>query len=343
MTDPDALLARLADRLRDPSAEGRAGLLVTLADLFAQTMTRASAARRDAFGDLIAMLARPAPDAARAALAARLAGIDAAPDRLMGDLARDGAGEVAAPVLHGWPGFSEDALADFAQGLPVDLLHHLAANVLIRRADLPQPLILDLPWLLPVPAGRRAVARALDLDPDAAEAALHDGFAHGRLAADVRAPEATPGDEAAADETVADFIAAKQARGELREALAVRLLRDRDMPRFLACLAALTGLAPALAARAVRDPGGHAFAVMALATGLSRSCFATLTGLLAPDRGTAATFALMEAFEMMDAGKALRLTALWQLRFAGPDAPPLPFAEAEAPRAASGRAASGRR
>lgn len=321
MARRDDTLARLAAHLRDPSPEGRRALLLALADVLAAMPGDPAGGRAAELGALLTHLARSAPEPARAALAHRLAPMDAAPPNLMHAFAADTM-EVAEPVLRAWQGFAPDTLAGFAADCPPEHLAALAgradlppraARALASRGDLPPLLALVLPWTMPAPCGRHAVHAGLALDAGAAGQVLREGFADGSLVPDA----------ACRDDAAEAYIAAKTARGELGEALAVRLLRDGDRPRFLACLCALTGLAPQTAARAADDASGHAFAVMAQATGISRSAFSAMAGLLAPGRPTAATFAVLETYETADPEAAAALTDLWQVRFGGPDAPAL--------------------
>lgn len=321
-----AVLTRLAC---DGPPRLREDLLRALLDLYIRADGRIARARHDALGGLLTRLTQSAPRTVRLSMAQHICALcdvqDTAPSQAppvpaaLVKALLDDAPEVALPLLRGWPQLDEATQAALAARLPPAHLPHLharrdlapeAAAALLARSDLPDAIAVDLPWRVPARLGPRAVTRALAIEgletaPDACtvDASALEGFA----------PDAfTPDPDALA------YIEGKAARGEIGEALAVRLLRDGETMRAILCLSALTGLPEAVAARGLSDPSGHAFAVMARATGLGRSCFATLCALLHPASTASETYARMRRYETTPGAQARALTDLWALRFSDP-------------------------
>ena len=124
---------------------------------------------------------------------------------------------------------------------------------LAKRTDLPADVAATLLWHTGATHGKQSFEHALAVTPEtlslASEAASAIGLSRGN--------------KASHPEDAASYAVQKHSVGELKEPLLIRLLRDRDMDRFYACLDKISGRDRATAEAVVADIkalGGEAIA-----------------------------------------------------------------------------------
>jgi len=359
MTGIAAKLTHLPALLRDRSPHGRRALLHCVTDLYMSGAHSCTDTVRDGFGLLLADLARRVDATARAELATRLETIPNAPPALLKVLLADrpaiaapapasnltlSEAELAATlsrrggahavVVASRRGLSAalvrkivaqrhssalEALAENAdaplQRADFDALMHAATThprlqrALIARTDLPADVALRLLWHVSTPLAGQALQRALTVTPDtlalAMEIATAQGFAD-------TPPHAHP-------PAALHYADAKQARGELGEALLVRLVQDGEMDRFYACLEQLASVTRTVATCLMDEPSGYALAILCKAAGFDRSTFLALahSWRAGAQRSTEQTYALMMVFKTIDRTRAERLLECWKTVFGG--------------------------
>lgn len=108
-------LQRLVDLAKEPSSERRRELMREVTDIFLEDPGGYSDSENEAFGEVLAQVARDVETAMRAELATRLADVPEAPGNLINELAR-GEIEVAEPLLRQSKALSEEQLMSIVQG-----------------------------------------------------------------------------------------------------------------------------------------------------------------------------------------------------------------------------------
>ena len=354
-------LADLAGLLRDRTPEGRHALLGCVADLYLSDPDDCAEATAEGFGHLLADLAEMAGAEAQHNLASRLGvvryppkvltnyllqkpGWIAAPflaqtpafdEAALTALVEADGDRHAAGIAHR-TGLSsalvrkilttnaDAALVALAENHDAPLqradfemlkaaapaLPHLQA-ALAKRTDLPADVAATLLWHTGATHGKQSFERALAVTPETLSLAIEAASAIGL----------GTGNKASHPEDAASYAVQKHSVGELKEPLLIRLLRDRDMDRFYACLDKISGLDRATAEAVVAEQSGFALVVLCRSARFARSTFSTLVRLTDADssRSSTQTFELMSAFEVLDGSAADTLLGFWQVLLGGAD------------------------
>ncbi|MES3030015.1 MAG: DUF2336 domain-containing protein [Pseudomonadota bacterium] len=124
----------LIEMAREPSSERRRELLRGVTDLFFSADGAHGTDELGLFDDVMGQLASEMEEAVRAELAGRMANVEAAPRRLLRDLARDVSIDVARPVLANSKALTDDDLLSVIHTRGQDHLRVISQRSLVPEA-----------------------------------------------------------------------------------------------------------------------------------------------------------------------------------------------------------------
>ena len=312
---PDVDLKDLVRLSRDKSIAGRTALADTVSDLFFGDRGLLSEQERAIMSDILRQLIHDVEMSVRKKLAERLSQLDYAPHDLVHALAND-AIEVAHPILVGSDvlhdadlveiirhrtlehqlaitlrkSLSEDVsdalvetgdesviaslLKNSQAGISARTMEYLVEqsarvdsyrNPLVRRSDLNPELAKRMcNWVSG--ALRKHIIENFSIDPSELDDSIEGSVQ------DVLEGHDTDRKTSPTRELAQEILKS----GDVAPEMLIDLLRDGEVSLFEAVLGKLTELRPTLLRRLIYEPGGEGLAIVCRATGMEKSCFASI-------------------------------------------------------------------
>jgi len=178
---------------------------------------------------------------------------------------------------------------------------------LVTRKDLPPDLMNDMFFKVSAALKQTILKANAGLSEEQLEAAF--SAAKKSLDGEIRAGERTLSE-------AERFIEDKADRRELNEALLCDLLKRKEMPRFMAGFARITGLDAKTARRVIYDRSCEAMAIACKAARFDRSTFANFVMATDPGgaRSVGATYDLFALYDQVPVEAAQRTLRFWKVR-----------------------------
>ncbi|MCW5725156.1 MAG: DUF2336 domain-containing protein [Maricaulaceae bacterium] len=349
-------LHRLVDLARERSSERRRDLLREITNLFFDAPPEQGSAAGDQFDDVLSRLAAQTAQDARAELSRRFADSPLAPRGLIMQLARDAVEVAAPVLQKSavlteddLVRLAEDTGPDHLKAISQrERVPERVSDVIVRKGDdetlavlvgnegaalsrhsyeavarraetspalqaplvaraaTPPDLLNDLMLVVETSLREQIMRRFESIEPEALEEAM--ALSHRRLSERLKQDQEL--------EEAQRRIAAMKLRRQLDGPLLARLLREGDMPAFLAGFAELTEIDIASARRAIESESVDPLALACKAAGFDKALFVTLAVL----RGGAASGAIGDARELgaiydaLTADDARRAMRFWRMR-----------------------------
>jgi uncharacterized protein (DUF2336 family) len=349
-------LLDLLDLAHESSSDNRRQLLREVTDLFLEAPTDHSDSENEHFGWVMGRIAKDMEMALRRDLAQKLAAVPSAPHSLIVQLANDeidvanpvlsqstvlkDADLIAVAKTKGQEHLAALAIRPRVSALVTDaivsraddhVLERIVANKgasfsrhtmekvvsraernerlhrpVLEREDLPADLMQEMFFHVSAQLKAFILQRTADIDP----AALEEAFASAERNAATHITNAQRPDGAD------HFIAEKESRRELNEALLISLLRAQKIPEFVAGLSRLTGIDKKTARYLLTEKGCEGLAIAARAARFDRSTFASMVFLADPKakRTPAEVQKIAELFDKITIETAQRVIRFWKVR-----------------------------
>jgi uncharacterized protein (DUF2336 family) len=355
MSQTQRSLLDLLDLAHESSSDNRRQLLREVTDLFLETPADHSEVEQEHFGSIIGKIAKDVEMTIRRDLAEKLAGVPSAPRSLIMQLAND-AIEVAKPVLSQSTVLRDADLIGIAKSQSQEHLEALAQRRAVSEAvteaivargndrvierivmnkgasfsrptmekivsraetnerlhkpvlehpDLPPDLMQEMFFVVSSQLKEFILQRTADIDPAVLDQALASAE---RKAAQMMSAGTPDG----ADQ----FIAQKEAKRELNEALLIALLRARKIPEFVAGFSRLAGVDKKTTRHLLGEKGCEGLAIAARAARFDRSTFASIVFLAdtKQKRTPAEVQKIAELYDKISTDTAGRVIRFWKVR-----------------------------
>jgi len=349
-------LLDLLDLAHESSSENRRQLLREVTDLFLDAPADHSEAESEHFGWVMGRIAKDMEMALRRDLAEKLAAVPSAPHSLIVQLANDeidvanpvltqstvlkDADLIALAKTKGQEHLAALAIRPRVSALVTDAIvsraddhvlerivsnkgasfsRHTMEKVVVRaernerlhrpvleREDLPADLMQEMFFHVSSQLKAFILQRTANIDP----AALEEAFASAERNAAAHIEKVGRADSAD------HFIADKEARRELNEALLINLLRAHKIPEFVAGFARMTGIDKKTVRHLLTEKGCEGLAIAARAARFDRSTFASMVFLADPKmkRTPAEVQKIAELFDKITVETAQRVIRFWKVR-----------------------------
>lgn len=356
MSQTQRSLVDLLDLARESSSENRRQLLREVTDLFLETPEEHSEAETEHFGQIMGRIAKDVERQLRQDLAVKLAAVPSAPHSLILQLASDeidvarpvltestvlkeqdliglarskGDGHLEALaerkavseavtealVTRGSDRVIERIVANkgasFSRSTMEKVVVRAETNArlhkpVLERHDLPPDLMHEMFFMVSAQLKKFILQRTADIPPAELDKAL--AAAEKRTASRLTST--------AVQDNADRFIADKEARRELNEALLIALLRAQKVPEFVAGFARLTGIDKKTARHLMNDPGCEGLAIAARAARFDRSTFASIVFLAdqKAQRSPGEVQKITEIYDKVTVETAQRVIRFWKVR-----------------------------
>jgi uncharacterized protein (DUF2336 family) len=349
-------LLDLLDLAHESSSDNRRQLLREVTDLFLETPDDHSKSENEHFGSIMGRIAKDVEMTLRRDLAEKLAAVPSAPRSLILQLANDeievahpvltqstvlrdqdlvgiakaksqehlaalaGRAKVSEAVTEAIVARGDDRVleaivankgAAFSRATMETVVSRAEQNErlhkpVLERHDLPPDLMHEMFFTVSAQLKEFILQRTADIDPATLDKAL--------AAAERRAAQQIM---AAGQQDQADrFIAEKESRRELNEALLIALLRGQQMAEFAAGFAKLTGIEKKTVRHLLADKGCEGLAIAARAARFDRSTFASIVFLADPKmkRTPGEVQKIAELYDKISVETAGRVIRFWKIR-----------------------------
>jgi len=355
MSQTQRSLLDLLDLAHESSSENRRQLLREVTDLFLETPADHSQAEQEHFGSIMGRIAKDVEMTLRRDLAEKLAAVPSAPRSLLVQLANDEI-DVARPVLTESTVLQDGDLIGIAKAKSQEhleamserkkvseavteaivarandrVLERIVQNKgatfsrrtmetvvtraeknerlhkpVLERHDLPPDLMHEMFFHVSAQLKAFILQRTADIDPAVLDNALASAE---RKAAQIMVAGST--------DNADQFIADKEAKRELNEALLIALLRAQKVPEFVAGFSRLTGIDKKTVRHLLTEKGCEGLAIAARAARFDRATFASIVFLADPKmkRTPGEVQKIAELYDKISNETAGRVIRFWKVR-----------------------------